>query len=47
MEQDSRTTRVAMVTIFMGLVFVLAALLFVMIVYGYGPTTGPGGFPPR
>jgi hypothetical protein len=31
--------------IFMGLVFALAALLFVMIAYGHGPVSGPRGFP--
>lgn len=45
MEQDSRTTRVVMVIVFMGLVFALAALMFVMIAYGYGSTSGPGGYP--
>ena len=45
MEQDSRTTRVVMVIIFMALVFALAALLFGMIAYGYGSMSGPGGFP--
>jgi hypothetical protein len=34
-----------MVLIFMGLVVALAAVLFVMIAYGYGETSGPGGFP--
>ena len=34
-----------MVLIFMGLVVALAAVLFVMIAYGYGARSGPGGFP--
>ena len=46
MREDSPGTRTAMVLIFMGLVVALAAVLFVMIVYGYGETSGPGGFPP-
>jgi hypothetical protein len=29
----------------MGLVLALAAVLFVMIAYGYGEKSGPGGFP--
>jgi hypothetical protein len=45
MHEDSPTTRTAMVLIFMGLVIALAAVLFVMIAYGYGETSGPGGFP--
>ena len=45
MREDSPTTRTAMVLIFMGLVVALAAVLFVMIAYGYGETSGPGGFP--
>ena len=45
MHEDSPTTRTAMVLIFMGLVVALAAVLFVMIAYGYGQTSGPGGFP--
>jgi hypothetical protein len=45
MHEDSRNTRTAMVLIFMGLVVALAAGLFVMIAYGYGETSGPGGFP--
>ena len=45
MHEDSPSTRAAMFLVFMGLVFVLAALLFVMIAYGYGETSGPGGFP--
>jgi hypothetical protein len=34
-----------MVLIFMGLVLALAAVLFVMIAYGYGEKSGLGGFP--
>ena len=45
MHEDSPTTRTAMVLIFMGLVVALAAVLFVMIAYGYGKKSGPGGFP--
>ena len=45
MHEDSPTTRTVMVLIFMGLVVALAAVLFVMIAYGYGATSGPGGFP--
>jgi hypothetical protein len=45
MPEDSPTTRTAMVLIFMGLVVALAAVLFVMIAYGYGEKSGPGGFP--
>jgi hypothetical protein len=45
MHEDSPNTRTAMVLIFMGLVIALAAVLFVMIAYGYGETSGPGGFP--
>ena len=45
MHEDSPNTRTAMVLIFMGLVVALAAVLFVMIAYGYGATSGPGGFP--
>jgi hypothetical protein len=45
MHEDSPNTRTAMVLIFMGLVVALAAVLFVMIAYGYGETSGPGGFP--
>ena len=36
MQQDSRTTKLVMIVIFMGLVFALAGLLFVMIAYGHG-----------
>jgi hypothetical protein len=32
-----------MIVIFMGLVFALAGLLFVMIAYGHGGSSGPGG----
>jgi hypothetical protein len=45
MHEDSPNTRTAMVLIFMGLVVALAAVLFVMIAYGYGEKSGPGGFP--
>ncbi len=45
MQYDSPKTNVVMIIIFMGLVLALAALLFVMIAYGYGETSGPGGFP--
>jgi hypothetical protein len=45
MHEDSPNTRAAMVLIFMGLVVALAAVLFVMIAYGYGGASGPGGFP--
>ncbi|MBL0403716.1 hypothetical protein JKG68_07050 [Microvirga aerilata] len=45
MQQDSRTTKLAMIVIFMGLVFALAGLLFVMIAYGHGGGSGPGGLP--
>ena len=44
MHEDSPSTRTAMVLIFMGLVVALAAVLFVTIAYGYGETSGPGGF---
>jgi hypothetical protein len=46
MQHDSPKTNAVMVIIFMGLVLALAALLFVMIVYGHGNSSGPGGFPP-
>ena len=45
MHEDSPNTRTAMVLIFMALVVALAAVLFVMIAYGYGEKSGPGGFP--
>ncbi len=45
MREDSPNTRTAMVLIFMGLVVALAAVLFVMIAYGHGPSSGPGGLP--
>ena len=44
MHEDSPNTRTAMVLIFMALVVALAAVLFVMIAYGYGETSGPGEF---
>ena len=43
MHEDSPNTRTAMVLIFMGLVVALAAVLFVMIAYGYGEKSGPEG----
>ena len=45
MQYDSPKTNAVMVLIFMGLVFALAALLFVMIAYGHGSLSGPGGLP--
>jgi hypothetical protein len=45
MQHDSPKTNVIMVIIFMGLVLALAALLFVMIAYGHGNLSGPGGLP--
>jgi hypothetical protein len=45
MQYDSPRTNVIMIIIFMGLVLALAALLFVMIAYGHGPSSGPGGLP--
>jgi hypothetical protein len=45
MQQDSHTTKLVMIIIFMGLVFALAGLLFVMIAYGHGGISGPGGLP--
>jgi hypothetical protein len=43
MHEDSPNTRTAMVLIFMGLVLALAAVLFVMIAYGYGESQGREG----
>jgi hypothetical protein len=43
MQYDSPKTNVVMIIIFMGLVLALAALLFVMIAYGHGNLSGPGG----
>ncbi|WP_230532037.1 hypothetical protein [Microvirga roseola] len=45
MQNDSRTTNIVLIIIFMGLVFALAGLLFVMIAYGHGNMSGPGGLP--
>ena len=45
MQYDSPKTNVVMIIIFMGLVLALAALLFLMIAYGHGNLSGPGGLP--
>ncbi|MBB3020797.1 hypothetical protein FHR70_003885 [Microvirga lupini] len=45
MHEDSPTTRTAMVLRSRLSRNTLAAVLFVMIAYGYGATSGPGGFP--